>query len=96
MVYVAELARLAGRLDAATAAPAPRACSRSLGLPTSYRAGRWPELLEAMRVDKKARGDRLRFVVLDGDRPARACSKRPDPAPASQRGRTPDGRPRAA
>ena len=37
-----------------------------VGLPTAYRHDAWPELLPAMRVDKKARGDRLRFVVLDG------------------------------
>jgi 3-dehydroquinate synthase len=38
----------------------------SLGLPTTYASGRWPELRSAMSLDKKARGDRLRFVVLDG------------------------------
>ena len=39
----------------------------ALGLPvTLRRPARWPELLEAMRVDKKARGAVLRFVVLDG------------------------------
>jgi 3-dehydroquinate synthase len=36
----------------------------SLGLPTSY-AGDWPRLQAAMKVDKKARGSRQRFVVLD-------------------------------
>ena len=38
-----------------------------VGLPTSYR-GRapWGQLHEAMKVDKKTRGDQLRFVVLDG------------------------------
>ena len=36
-------------------------------------------LLESMRIDKKARGNRLRFVVLDGlARPGRADD--PDPA----------------
>jgi 3-dehydroquinate synthase len=38
----------------------------ALGLPTSYPADAWPDLLAAMRVDKKARGSTLRFVVLDG------------------------------
>jgi 3-dehydroquinate synthase len=38
---------------------------RLVGLPTSYRRGRWSELSTAMRADKKARGERLRFVVLD-------------------------------
>ena len=65
MVFAAELSRLAGRLDAATA-DRHRAVLSSLGLPTTYHAAAWPSLLQAMRVDKKARGDRLRFVVLDG------------------------------
>ncbi|HEX7745828.1 MAG TPA: 3-dehydroquinate synthase, partial [Micromonosporaceae bacterium] len=37
-----------------------------LGLPTRYRADAGPALRAVMQVDKKARGDRLRFVVLDG------------------------------
>lgn len=65
MVFVAELARLGGRLDRPTAA-LHRELLERLGLPTSYPPGRWEQLREAMRVDKKARGDRLRLVVLDG------------------------------
>jgi 3-dehydroquinate synthase len=65
MVYVAELARLAGRLDAQVAG-LHREVLASVGLPTSYPAGVWPSLREAMGVDKKARGARLRLVVLDG------------------------------
>lgn len=65
LVYAAALARLAGRLDVATA-ERHRAAMAALGLPTGYRADAWPELLAAMRVDKKTRGSRLRFVVLDG------------------------------
>jgi 3-dehydroquinate synthase len=65
LLYAAELARLTGRLDDATAAR-HRAVVELLGLPTSFRADAWPELLAAMRVDKKARADNLRFVVLDG------------------------------
>ncbi|MEQ7008654.1 3-dehydroquinate synthase [Actinopolymorpha sp. B17G11] len=65
LVYVAELARLAGRLDAGTA-QRHREILGSLDLPTSYRPHQWPTLLAGMRVDKKARGDMLRFVVLDG------------------------------
>jgi 3-dehydroquinate synthase len=68
LVYAAELARRAGRLDAETAKRHRRVLDR-LGLPVSYRAQAWPELLATMRVDKKSRGARLRFVVLDG--PAR-------------------------
>ena len=65
MVFVAELARLAGRLDDATA-DRHRAVLSSLGLPTSYSGDRWVRLLDIMKLDKKTRGDRLRFVVLDG------------------------------
>ena len=65
MVFVAELARLAGRLDEASA-DRHRAVLEMLGLPTSYRGDVWPQLLDAMQLDKKTRGDQLRFVVLDG------------------------------
>ena len=65
MVFVAELARLAGRLDDATA-ERHRTVLDSLGLPTSYTGAGWPELLATMRIDKKSRGDLMRFVVLDG------------------------------
>jgi len=65
MVYVAELARLAGRLSEADV-QRHRDVLQSVGLPTQYEAGRWDRLLSAMRSDKKARGDLLRFVVLDG------------------------------
>jgi 3-dehydroquinate synthase len=36
-----------------------------LGLPTTYRAGRFQQLLEAMRRDKKSRAGSLRFIALD-------------------------------
>ncbi|MZE77632.1 3-dehydroquinate synthase [Streptomyces xinghaiensis] len=65
MVFAAELGRLAGRLDDATA-DRHRAVLESLGLPVSYRGDQWPRLLETMKVDKKSRGDLLRFIVLDG------------------------------
>jgi 3-dehydroquinate synthase len=64
MVFAAELARLAGRLDDATALRHRRLLS-SIGLPTSYDADALPELLEGMRNDKKTRSGVLRFVVLD-------------------------------
>jgi 3-dehydroquinate synthase len=64
MIFAAELARLAGRLDDATARR-HRAVLELLGLPTAYGIEAWPELLAAMRVDKKTRADTLRFVVLD-------------------------------
>ncbi len=65
LVFAAALAREAGRLDPATADRHGELLTR-LGLPTSYPAAAWPSLHEAMRVDKKSRGKRLRFVVLDG------------------------------
>ena len=65
MVYVAELARLAGRLDEPTG-KLHREVLATVGLPTDYRPDAWPVLREAMSVDKKARGARLRLVVLDG------------------------------
>ncbi|MGH8963029.1 MAG: 3-dehydroquinate synthase [Jatrophihabitantaceae bacterium] len=64
LVYAAALGRLLGRLDDATA-DRHRAILDSLGLPTSYRADAFPALLDTMRVDKKARGNRIRFIVLD-------------------------------
>jgi 3-dehydroquinate synthase len=78
MVYVAELARLAGRIDDALA-DRHRDILTSLGLPTTYRGDRWPQLLDAMKRDKKSRGSMLRFVVLAGlARPTRL--EGPDPA----------------
>ncbi|TFH69542.1 MULTISPECIES: 3-dehydroquinate synthase [Cellulomonas] len=65
MVFVAELARLAGRLDDDVVAR-HRSVLTALGLPVTYRGDRWEQLLTAMRRDKKTRGDLLRFVVLDG------------------------------
>lgn len=65
VVYAGELGRLTGRLDDATAAR-HRSVMSLLGLPVSYRADAWTDLLAAMRIDKKARADTLRFVVLDG------------------------------
>jgi 3-dehydroquinate synthase len=65
MVFVAELARLAGRLDDDTAAAHAELLS-AVGLPTTYDGASWSDLLASMRVDKKSRGDLLRFVVLEG------------------------------
>ncbi|MFE7339727.1 3-dehydroquinate synthase, partial [Streptomyces fimicarius] len=65
MVFAAELGRLAGRLDDATA-DRHRSVLESVGLPLTYRGDQWPKLLENMKVDKKSRGDLLRFIVLDG------------------------------
>ena len=65
MVFAAEIACLAGRIDAALVERHRRILG-AVGLPTSYLAEAWPALRAAMRIDKKARGSRLRLVVLDG------------------------------
>lgn len=62
MVYVAELARLAGRLSD-DVVDLHRETLSSVGLPVSYE-GAFGPLLEAMKMDKKTRGDTLRFVIL--------------------------------
>ena len=78
MTYVAELARLAGRLDEATV-ERHRSILEAVGLPTSYQGGVWGQLHDAMKLDKKSRGDQLRFVVLEG--PAKpTILAAPDPA----------------
>ena len=69
MVYVAELARLAGHLTGGEGdllVARHRSVLESVGLPTSYRGDRWDALLTVMRRDKKSRDSTLRFVVLDG------------------------------
>jgi 3-dehydroquinate synthase len=79
MVFAAEIARLAGRLDDATADRHAAVLDR-LGLPTTYDPDALPELITFMGSDKKSRGGRLRFVVLDGlARPGRLV----DPEPAT-------------
>ncbi len=78
LVFAAELGRLAGRLDDATA-ERHRSILASLGLPVGYDADAFPELLEYMAGDKKTRAGVLRFVVLDGlAKPGRL--EGPDPA----------------
>jgi 3-dehydroquinate synthase len=64
MIFVAELAHLNGRLSI-EAVKRHRDLLSKLGLPTSYPADKWPQLLANMQVDKKSRGGNLRFVVLD-------------------------------
>ena len=64
MVFVAELARLNGRLSDADV-ERHRKVLTSLGLPISYKADKWEQLLSTMQRDKKSRAGQLRFVVLD-------------------------------
>ncbi|WP_166390061.1 3-dehydroquinate synthase [Nocardioides ochotonae] len=63
-VYVAELARAAGRIDDALADRHAAAFGR-VGLPTTYDGAPFEDLHATMKVDKKSRGSQLRFVVLD-------------------------------
>jgi 3-dehydroquinate synthase len=64
MVFAAELGGQAGLLTRADV-DRHRALIGAMGLPTRY-TGDWTTLQSVMRVDKKARGASLRFVVLDG------------------------------
>ena len=64
MMFAAQLARMTGRLDEVTA-KRHRAVLEAVGLPTTYPKNTWPDLREAMSMDKKRRHDALRFVLLD-------------------------------
>ncbi|SNR77978.1 3-dehydroquinate synthase [Blastococcus mobilis] len=64
LVFAAELAGQANLLTRAEV-DRHRTLIEAMGLPTRY-AGDWATLQSVMRVDKKARGGSLRFVVLDG------------------------------
>jgi 3-dehydroquinate synthase len=78
LVFAAELARLAGRLDGAIV-DRHRNVLTMLGLPVSYDADALTELMGFMAGDKKTRSGVLRFVVLDGlAKPGRL--EGPDPA----------------
>jgi 3-dehydroquinate synthase len=65
MVFAAEVARLAGKLTQQDVA-LHKEMLTSVGLPVTYRADAWPELRPTMSLDKKARGARLRMIILDG------------------------------
>ncbi|MEY4990343.1 MAG: hypothetical protein RIS08_569 [Actinomycetota bacterium] len=64
MVFAAELSMLSGKLSEAEL-ERHRKVLGGLGLPLTYRADRWDQLLATMQRDKKARSGALRFVVLD-------------------------------
>jgi 3-dehydroquinate synthase len=64
MTYAAELGRLSGHLSPSLV-DRHREVLTSVGLPVTYPPDRWDDLVTAMRRDKKSRGSRLRFVVLD-------------------------------
>ena len=64
LVFAAALSRELVGLNDDVVARHARVLS-ALGLPTRYRLDAWPDLLEAMQRDKKARAGRMRFVVLE-------------------------------
>jgi 3-dehydroquinate synthase len=63
MAYIAHLAKETGVMNPALVAE-HLDILKDLGLPTSYSAAQWPELLAVMKLDKKSRGTTLRFVVI--------------------------------
>jgi 3-dehydroquinate synthase len=63
LVFAAELSAQAGLLSRADA-DRHRSLLDAMGLPTRY-SGDWGRIRSVMRVDKKARGATLRFVVLE-------------------------------
>lgn len=70
MVFAAELAQILGYLDAGDVSY-HRSLLDSLGLPTSWQSredsdAAFERVLNLMHRDKKARGNMLRFVILDG------------------------------
>ena len=66
MRFAGRLSVASGRLGDPSVADRQDALLAAVGLPTSYAAAAWPQLLDAMSLDKKTRAGRLRFVVLDG------------------------------
>jgi 3-dehydroquinate synthase len=65
MVFVAELAAGRGHIDASTVTLHRDLLAR-FELPTTFDRQAWSKLLPLLSLDKKARGNTLRFVVLDG------------------------------
>ncbi|MEN9710618.1 MAG: hypothetical protein RL441_610 [Actinomycetota bacterium] len=63
MVFVAELARLNGLMNAEFVEEHRRLLS-TVGLPVTYSEENWDALLSGMAIDKKSRGNTLRFVAL--------------------------------
>ncbi len=65
MMFAAELALLSGKLSEKDV-ELHRSVLGGLGLPLTYKADKWDQLLATMQKDKKSRSGSLRFVVLDG------------------------------
>lgn len=64
-VFAAELSSILGYIDQ-DLVDYHRQLLGSLGLPISWSGGDWDSVLTLMHRDKKARGNTLRFVVLEG------------------------------
>lgn len=64
-VFAAELSGILGYIDQ-DLVDYHRQLLGSLGLPISWSGGDWDRVLALMHRDKKARGNTLRFVVLEG------------------------------
>lgn len=64
MVFAAELARLAGFIDADLVARHREVLTR-IGQGITYRADAFDDMRTMMSLDKKTRGSTLRFIVLD-------------------------------
>ena len=64
MMFVAHLSHLAGRLDEDTVTR-QKAILSGVGLPVTYNRATFDQLHDAMRIDKKSRGSKLRFIVLE-------------------------------
>jgi 3-dehydroquinate synthase len=78
LVFAAELARAAGKLDDETA-DRHLTVLHTLGLPTTYDPDALGELVTIMGSDKKTRSGTLRFVILDAlAKPTRLVG--PDPS----------------
>lgn len=65
MVFAAELAFAHGSLSR-EAVGQHRDILRALGLPVSYPKSAWDRLLPLIALDKKVRGNSIRFVILQG------------------------------
>lgn len=65
MVFAAELASITGHIDRELV-DYHRSLLSSLGLRTTWDGGDFDQVLALMHKDKKARGNKLRFIILDG------------------------------
>jgi 3-dehydroquinate synthase len=63
LVFAAELANIKGHLSSQLVEK-HRELLISLNLPVSYPRAAWPELMPLLALDKKSRGNRLRFVAI--------------------------------